>query len=236
MKVRAVLFDAVGTLFRSRGTIGEIYGGVARAYGSTANPLEIERHFVRRTALEGVPTEKAGWKSLVRSIFAEFGPFPRFDEFFEEVFEVFRTDQGWRCYPETEYVLETLKHHGYSLGVVSNFDSRLHGVLEDLRISDHFDVIVTPDSAGYAKPHKKIFLEATRRLGVEPGEALFAGDDVVQDFETSVRAGLRSFLINRGGQEPSDDPMTMSIPDLSGILPFLHIRVDSEWEFKTDTS
>ena len=234
MKVRAVIFDAVGTLFRSRGTIGEIYAGVAKDYGSRADPAEIERHFVRLTASEGAPIEKAGWKFLVGSIFAEFGPFPRFDEFFEEVFEVFRTDQGWRCYPETERVLETLAQHGYSLGVVSNFDSRLHGVLEDLKISDYFDAIVTPDSAGYAKPNKKIFLEATRCLGVEPGEALFAGDDFGQDFEAATRAGLLSVLIDRSGRKRPEEPM--AIPDLSGILSFLGIRVDSEGKFETDTS
>ena len=109
--------------------------------------------------------------------------------FFEEVYEVFRTDRGWDCYPETEGVLGTLQQHEYQLGVVSNFDSRRHGVLRDLGIRDYFDAVVTPDSAGYAKPGSRIFLEATSALGVAPGEALFAGDDIGQDFEAAARSG-----------------------------------------------
>ena len=225
MRIRAVLFDAVGTLFHSRGTIGEIYGSVARGYGSTADPVAIEDQFVRRTTAEGIPIEKAGWKSLVRSIFAEFGPFRRFDEFFEEVYEVFRTDRGWDCYPETEGVLGTLQQHEYQLGVVSNFDSRLHGVLRDLGIRDYFDAVVTPDSAGYAKPDSRIFLEATSALGAAPGEALFAGDDIGQDFEAAARAGLSSLLISRDRTKPPEDPSTVA--DLAGILPFLGIGVYS---------
>ena len=226
MRIRAVLFDAVGTLFHSRGTIGEIYGSVARGYGSTADPVAIEDQFDRRTTVEGVPIEKAGWKSLVRSIFAEFGPFDRFDEFFEEVYEVFRSDRGWHCYPETKSVLGTLQQNEYQLGVISNFDSRLHGVLRDLGIRDYFDTVVTPDSAGYAKPNSRIFLEATHSLGVAPGEALFAGDDIRQDCEAAARAGLSSLLISRGRPEPPKNPRIVA--DLAGILPFLGIAVDSE--------
>ena len=219
--IQAVLFDAVGTLFHSRATIGEIYGSVATAYGFHTDVRAIDQEFIRMVKARGVPIEKAGWKSLVGSVFANLGPFPRFDDFFEEVYEVFRTNQGWHCYPETVSVLETLKNNQYGLGVVSNFDSRLSGVLEGLRIRRYFDAIVTAHSAGYAKPDERIFLAAAEQLEVAPGDALFAGDDIEQDFKGAARAGLQSVLIDR--HTPLASQEKHRIPDLRGLLGLLDI-------------
>ncbi len=219
--IRAVLFDAVGTLFHSRGTIGEIYGNVAANYDFHSDPDAIDQEFLHLVKARGIPVDKAGWKSLVGSVFANLGPFPRFDDFFEEIYEVFRTEQGWHCYRETVPVLETLKQSHYRLGVVSNFDSRLNGVLDDLRIRPYFEAIVTPDSSGHAKPDTRIFLNATDRLGVTPPEALFVGDDLRQDVQGAARAGLDSILVDR--QMPDSPGDGASIRTLEGILGILGV-------------
>ena len=219
--IRAVLFDAVGTLFHSRGTIGEIYGGVAAGYDFHADTRAIDTEFIRLVKARGAPIEKADWKSLVGSVFSNLGPFPQFDSFFEEVYEVFRSEQGWHCYPETVSVLETLKKIQYGLGVVSNFDSRLSGVLDDLRIGQYFDTVVTAQSSGYAKPDERIFLAATEALEVAPAEALFAGDDVEQDFKGAARAGLNSVLVDRLAPKTPDGKNR--VRDLRGLLELLDI-------------
>ena len=219
--IRAVLFDAVGTLFHSRGTIGEIYGGVAATYDFHTDARTIDKEFMRLVKARGAPIEKADWKSLVGSVFANLGPFTRFDEFFEEIYEVFRTNQGWHCYRETVSVLVTLKTNHYGLGVISNFDSRLSQVLDGLRIGQYFDTVVTAESSGYAKPDERIFLAATEALDVAPEEALFAGDDFEQDFEGAANAGLCSILVDRFGQKRSDS--NDRIADLRGLLTLLDI-------------
>ncbi len=219
--IRAVLFDAVGTLFHSRGTIGEIYRGVATTYEFYTDARAIDKEFISRVKARGVPIEKADWKALVVSVFAKLGPFPRFDEFFEEVYEVFRTDQGWHCYPETVSVLETLRKNQYGIGVVSNFDSRLSGVLDGLRIGRLFDTVVTAQSSGYAKPDERIFLAATEALKVAPAEALFAGDDFEQDFKGAAGAGLYSVLVDRLSSRASDSENR--VQDLRGLLRLLDI-------------
>ncbi len=217
--IRAVLFDAVGTLFHSRGTIGEIYGNVAADYGFHSDPDAIDQEFLHLVKARGIPIDRAGWKSLVGSVFANLGPFPRFDDFFEEIYEVFRTEQGWHCYRETVPVLETLKQSQYRMGVVSNFDSRLNGVLDDLRIRPYFEAVVTPDSSGYAKPDTRIFLSATDRLGVAPAEALFVGDDMRQDVQGAARAGLESILVDRQMPDtPRDGKSIRTLEEIFGIL------------------
>ena len=211
----------MGTLFHSRGTIGEIYGGVAAAYDFHTDANAIDQEFLRLVNARGVPIEKADWKSLVGSVFANLGPFPRFDAFFEEVYEVFRSDQGWHCYPETISVLETLKKNQYGLGVVSNFDSRLSGVLDDLGIAQYFDTVVTAQSSGYSKPDERIFLAAAKALEVAPAEALFAGDDIEQDFNGAAAAGLYSILVDRFAPKAADGKPR--IQDLRGLLGLLDI-------------
>src|SRR5882757_6022871 len=48
MKFRAILFDAAETLFTTRGSVGEIYGSVARQYGSRVSADVIQAAFVRQ--------------------------------------------------------------------------------------------------------------------------------------------------------------------------------------------
>ena len=53
MTFRAVLFDAAETLFTTRGSVGEIYGSVARKYGSQASSEEIQDAFFKRGDVGG---------------------------------------------------------------------------------------------------------------------------------------------------------------------------------------
>jgi len=217
--IQAILFDAVGTMFRSRGTIGDIYHNVAVRYGSSVPARELQLAFAREAAEHGTPVDRADWKTLVRKVFLDHGPFPRFDEFFEDVYAFFESGQSWMCYPETVTVLQELADYGYQIGVVSNFDRRLLRVLQDLEIARFFSAVVTPDSAGQAKPDPRIFLDATAQLGVSPERTLFVVDDPYLDIAAAKSAGLEAILVNR-------DPVTSATPailDLTGLFPTLGI-------------
>src|SRR5215831_3771411 len=124
MNFRAVLFDAAETLFTTRGTVGEIYGSVARKYGSKASPEVIQEAFLRHFQGAGPLSDedqKRWWKDIVRRVFTDVGMFENFDRFFDEVYEKFRSSQGWTLFPETLEVLEELKALRLKLGVISNF-------------------------------------------------------------------------------------------------------------------
>src|SRR6185295_19792696 len=75
-KYDVVLFDAAETLFTTRGTIGEIYSEVARKYGSTALPTEIQAAFLRQFQHSGPLTtdnEKQWWSEIVFRVFDDVG-------------------------------------------------------------------------------------------------------------------------------------------------------------------
>src|SRR6185295_12511768 len=85
MKFRAVLFDAAETLFTTRGSVGEIYGSVARRYGSQAPADVIQAAFAREFRGAGplsVQDQARWWKDIVHRVFKSVGMVEDFDGFF----------------------------------------------------------------------------------------------------------------------------------------------------------
>lgn len=62
--------------------------------------------------------------------------------------------------------------------------------LEDLKIQQYFDTLVTGEEVAHKKPEPDIFLEAARKLGVEPGECV-----VIEDSEAGVEAAKEAGMI-----------------------------------------
>jgi len=208
MKFRAVLFDAAETLFTTRGSVGEIYGTVARRYGSQHTPEAIQAAFLRNFRGAGpisIEDQKRWWKDVVFRVFNEVGMIQNFDQFFDEVYEKFRDSQGWILFPETHDVLNQLKDRGLKLGVISNFDSRIYSVLDSLGIRQFFDTITLSSETGYCKPDPEIFAAAVRSLGLPASQVLLVGDSPHDDVEAGLRAGLSAVLIDRNGRHDAKD-------------------------------
>ena len=229
MNFDAVLFDAAETLFTTRGSVGEIYSTIARRFGSTATPSEIQKsfttHFPHSGPLDST-TEKQWWKNLVFRVFSDVGMMENFDQFFDEVYDLFRDSRGWMLFPETRQILEELRDHQLKLGVISNFDSRLYSVLKDLGIDSLFDAVTICSEVGFAKPQPQIFHVAVRALAVTPERTLFTGDSLVDDFQAGENAGLRSYLLDRSARYAAMRSVRR-IASLLEILPIVGITPNS---------
>ncbi|MGH9938269.1 MAG: HAD-IA family hydrolase [Blastocatellia bacterium] len=212
-----VFFDATGTLFEVRGGVGEIYGRVARDFGFESEPRTLQRNFARsfreQPALafpSGTPDaelaglEKDWWRNLVEAVFADLGPFPRFDEFFDEIFERFRGREFWRVYDDVEPALAGLKQQGFRLGVISNFDSRLYDALRACDLDRFFDSVHISTRVGAAKPDPAIFQAALGHYRIDPSQACHVGDSLREDVAGARAAGLHAFLIDRPGEQNSE--------------------------------
>ena len=221
--IKAIFFDAAGTLFTVNGSVGEIYARIARDYGKEVSVSDLEAGF-RRSYVTAPPMafpdaapgqipalERQWWRDLVQAVFSSLGPFPRFDEYFAALFSFFARAEAWRLYPETLLTLEKLQQHDLSLGIISNFDSRLLGLLDGLGISSFFDSVVISTHAGAAKPEQKIFAQALTRIGVKANEALHVGDSYEADIVGAAAAGIAPVLIDRRIQEQeSNEYLTVS--------------------------
>jgi putative hydrolase of the HAD superfamily len=228
MAIKAVFFDAAGTLIKPSRPVGESYTVLARTYGKEASATEIAERFrlcfraAPPLAFPGVPTartedlERAWWKELVRRIFEPWGPFPGFDDFFAELFAYFAKPEAWNLYPEVTETLSALETRSVILDVISNFDSRLLGILEGLGVAHRFEHIFISSRTGYAKPAAEIFHAALAQHGVRATDALHVGDSEESDFRGANDAGLTGVLVKRSGENHAG--VSPCITSLKNIL------------------
>jgi putative hydrolase of the HAD superfamily len=206
--IKAIFFDAVGTLFYLTKTVGDHYALVGNEVGLKLDPAALDRAFFAawkrmpsRTAIDG-PREnddKDWWRELVDLIFNEVAPslseLDR-DNFFEIAYEHFAEASVWEAYPEVVDVLAKLQPR-YQLAVVSNFDGRLRLILDHLGISKFFSHVFVSSEIGADKPDPEIFRRALRFVDLTPDQVLHAGDDPVRDWQAASAAGLSIFQLDR---------------------------------------
>ena len=98
-------------------------------------------------------------------------------------------------FPEVPSVLDELAASGFRLGVVTSADhARLLADLARSGLDGRFETLVAFEHAERKKPHPEALQLALDRLGVEPGEALYAGDRP-EDVVMGRRAGARTAAV-----------------------------------------
>lgn len=212
-KIKAVFFDAGGTLFRPFPSVGEIYARTASSFGAACDPQVLEAEFQsawqRRGGLSSLGSqtderkERAWWHSLVREVFDSSGGVPRFDEFFRVLHRSFEEKHLWEVYPEVWEVLAELRGKGFILGIVSNWDLRLPRLIQNLGLRSYFDFLVSSSVCGATKPSEKIFQEALKQAQSIPRQTLHVGDSYEEDFRGADRAGITALLLDRSGTQNS---------------------------------
>jgi len=226
---KAIFFDAVGTLFRVRGGVGQIYWEVGKPFGVRASPEMIEAAF-QEVFREAPPltfsrlqsgllrrSEKEWWRNIVLDVFNRVGMINRFDPYFDELFRVFSGIRGWELYPETRETLQKLKKDGFVLGIISNFDSRILTVCTDLEIFEYIDSIQISSREGVAKPDPEIFHRALEQNNLLPREAVHIGDNLEEDVMGAAAAGMIPIYLDRAGVGNNPEEI-YSISSLAEIL------------------
>ena len=233
-QIKVVFFDAAGTLFHVKGSVGDVYLRYAVKYGVPRSPdvvTKVNQAF--KDAFRQAPPpvfaveqpeklkqcERLWWFDIVHAVFYRVGMFEGFDDYFEKVYEAFSRAEAWDVYPEVPEVLEQLRSQGYELGVISNFDTRFFEIIRALRLEHFFDSITISSIAGSAKPSPQIFRRALDQHVVEPEEAMHVGDDPKEDFAGATNARLAGVLLDRDGVGMDDT--IPCIADLRGVYNFL---------------
>jgi putative hydrolase of the HAD superfamily len=206
--IKAIFFDAVGTLFYLTKGVGEHYALVGQELGLKLDAKKLDRAFFaawkkmpRRAAIDG-PREnddKDWWRELVDLVLNDVAPslneMDR-DNFFEIAYEHFAEAGVWEVYPEVVDVLAGLQPR-FQLAVVSNFDGRLRMILEHLGISKFFRHVFVSSEIGADKPDPEFFQRALKFVELAPNQVLHAGDDPERDWKAAAAAGLSVFELDR---------------------------------------
>jgi len=193
--VRAVLFDALGTLVELEppwiGLGGALGPGVPTDRLVAA--VRAEMAYYREHAHEGRDAEsladlRARSAEVLSSHLGQ-----------EVSVQVLVDSIRFTPYPDALPALEALRNRGLALVCVSNWDISLETVLERCGLGALLDGAVSSAETGARKPDPAIFGPALTIAGCAAGEALFIGDTPEEDTAGAEAAGIRALLIDRDG-------------------------------------
>lgn len=220
--IRAVFFDAVGTLIHPDPAVGAVYAEIGRRNGSQRGFDDIRARFGpafrRQEIIDAAASwktdeerERQRWRAIVGEVLDDV---PDPEQCFAELYEHFARPSAWRCTPDAAQVLHQLAERGLQVGMASNFDHRLHGVVAGLPELSGLQQIVVSSEVGWRKPAPKFFTALCQSVGLAPAQVLLVGDDVTNDLQGAQQAGLPAVLYDPEGKHP-DLPAIRSLLDLT---------------------
>lgn len=211
MTIRGVCFDATGTLFELRESVGTVYGRAAATAGVKLPAWRLDDAFRRvlrhgpslGEAAAGAPTraereaaELAWWRDRVRQTFQATDSTVRFadpEALFRSLFDHYRGAAAWQLRPGVYPLLERLRGAGFALGVASNFDHRLPEILEALGLNDFFSALSIPSTSGRSKPDRGVFEPLADAFGCALDALAYVGDDAPEVLAAISGHGLQVF-------------------------------------------
>jgi len=212
--IRAVTFDAAGTLIAPAEAVGDTYARTAARFGISVRAGDVDAAF-RRALADAPPLafpdvaahdlarhERDWWRAVVRAALGGAGSHGAFEACFDALFAHYATPGAWRVYTDARPCLEAARARGLRTAVVSNFDRRLPSLLDGLGLSRAVDRVLSSTQVGAAKPAVAIFAAAAAALGVDIGEICHVGDDLRADVGGARAAGASALYLDRSGRTP----------------------------------
>ncbi|HEY3097394.1 MAG TPA: HAD family hydrolase [Methylomirabilota bacterium] len=200
MPVKAVVFDAYGTLIRNE-ALHRIPQRIVADHGLSARAEDVFDAWIDRysEAIQRPPfrtlreIQHEIFEQVLRGLGIDADATPYVELFFETTTRV-------ELYPEVPEVLRTLS--GVRTAIVSNAD---HEHLAAWRFTLPVEFIVISEGIRAYKPDPLVFRTVLERLGLEAHEVLHVGDSDVDDVKGAKAAGLRVAWLNREGRRRRPD-------------------------------
>ncbi|HTR02814.1 MAG TPA: HAD-IA family hydrolase [Thermoanaerobaculia bacterium] len=215
--VRAVLFDAGGTLIHPDGAricsaAGVPYEPAAFRRAEAGAVAAVRRFILERPESRDAERVPLYFGTLVGNLGvagdAERGLAAA------RVGDAHRQANLWSCAADdAAATLSGLKARGYRLAVISNADGRVRGLLETAGLTPLLEFVVDSAEMGIEKPDPRIFHAATDRLGLSPAACAYVGDVYEIDVLGAEGAGLTGILVGEGPAPAS----VRRVPTLSAL-------------------
>jgi putative hydrolase of the HAD superfamily len=213
-KTEFVFFDAGETLIHPLPSFPELFMTVCADHG-----LEVDFDLLRtatRRLMAGVEdrqrqgytfsneTTKSRrfWLDFYGSLVNEMGHAHEDGLLPQALYSTFSEPSNYGAYHDVRETMEELRGRGLRMGLISNFEAWLEGLLEDLGLIEFLEVVVISGRESYEKPHPMIYELALERGKVDAGRALHVGDSPISDYDGASEAGMRAVLLDRWGRFP----------------------------------
>jgi putative hydrolase of the HAD superfamily len=228
MKPKLVTFDAGNTLIYAYPSLGGVYAEVTRRFGVAVEPelfaetmVPIYRELTRSARWTGSDEgDRELWRRITRGIYERIDGLRgiEFEPWFEGLWTTFGSSAAWRPFDDTLPALHALHSRGVRVGIISNWDTRLRRILEELGLLELMAVVQISSEAGARKPEPLMFRAAERQLRVRSEEALHVGDTLEEDVRGARAAGWGAALLDRSGRhQPGPDAGYVTIASLLEI-------------------
>ena len=218
MPVKAVLFDAYGTLLRNE----DLLRIPRRIVADHALSAPVRDVFDAWIDLYSAAIQRPTFRTLraiqgdvLRRLLRRFEVDGDASPYVELFFEVTTKVE---LYPDAREVLSALGP--VRSAIVSNADHE-HLAAWDFALPVEF--ILVSEAVRAYKPHPSVFRGALDRLGLHADDVLHVGDSLVDDVAGAKAAGLRVAWVNRDGRarRPDAPAPDFEIRDLRELTPLL---------------
>lgn len=203
--VRAIVFDAVGTLIQACPPVAVAYAQQASRFGVHELEAVIRARFGQIFAEQDALDQRDGnrtsearererWRAIVAHVFPEVGD-PQ--GLYAALWSYFGEPSSWALFDDVAPLWSHLPQRGMRLALASNFDSRLHAICRGLPPLDTGLEVFVSSELGVRKPGPEFFAQIAAQLELDPGAILMVGDDLTNDYQGALAAGWQSVLIDR---------------------------------------
>lgn len=233
MTYKAVFFDAGDTLLAPHPSFHEIFSAVLAENGIQVEPQrvfeafeEVAPNFIEVLDKLGTTTwstsrevSRKFWGTVYATSFGVLGIEDDGDVLKDSLYSRFTRYESYRLFDDSVPVLQSLRKSGITVGLISNFEEWLEGMLIHFEVAPLFDLIVISGKEGIEKPDRQIFERALERAGVGARDAVYVGDNPVVDVEGAESVGMTGILIDRRGRYPDFAGTRIeSLEELRGIV------------------
>lgn len=206
--IRAVAFDAAGTLIRVDWEPGTFALSMAEQLGwnlpsSAADDFRYRLGSTWSTYVDLNRTRDPEvldgfWFELCQNWLGAFG-ITDFESYREAFWNgLYGPDQAvFGLYEDSLEILEKLCALSVPIGIISNWDYSLHRIVSMLGLRPYLQFDLASLEEGPEKPDPHLFNLAIDRFKVNPSEILYVGDNPIDDLQGARGAGLSALLIDR---------------------------------------
>jgi HAD superfamily hydrolase (TIGR01662 family) len=223
--IRAVFFDVDFTLIYPGPTFrGEGYRRFCQRHGMAVDVSAFERAVASAASILDDPEDEAYDAAIfvryTRHIIEQMGGRgDRLDACAREIYAEWAACQHFELYDDVAPVLRELDAAGVRIGLISNSHRCLASFQSHFELGGLIAGAISSSEHGLMKPHPSIFQAALDRVQVSPREAVMVGDNVRQDVEGALGAGMRAVLLHRSPQpHPRERQLAVQgIPVISSL-------------------